>query len=230
MESAECGASAPKLGGIAGHGSSHVGRSRFFVFVNFERSRDMEPKLNEIANRIRVLRDIFGYTPAEMAESLGTTEEEYLECESGSKDFSFMFLYRCAEKFGVELIEIMTGENPHLTGYNIVRGGKGLLLRREHGFDYFHLAADFRDKEAEPFLVRAPYRDEDQHMPIETSSHAGQEFDYILEGSMHFAYEDHIEVLEAGDSVYYNSERPHGMIATGGKDCTFLAIVMKADD
>lgn len=190
----------------------------------------MDPKLNEIAGRIRALRDIFGYSTAEMAQALDTTEEEYQACESGQRDFSFMFLYRCAEKFNVDLIEIMTGENPHLTGYNVVRGGKGLLLRREHGFDYFHLAANFRNKIAEPFLVKAPYREEDQHKPIEMSSHAGQEFDYILDGSIHFAYEDHVEVLEAGDSVYYSSDRDHGILATGGRDCTFLAIVMKADE
>lgn len=190
----------------------------------------METKLNEVAARIRALREIFRFTPADMAQALEITEEEYLQCEDGEKDFSFMFLYRCAEKFDVDIIELMTGENPHLSGYNVVRGGKGLMMRRDHGFDYMHLAANFRNKMAEPFLVRAPYRDEEQHKPIEMSGHEGQEFDYILEGSMYFAFEDHIEVLEAGDSVYYNSGRAHGMIATGGKECVFLAIVMKAEE
>lgn len=39
--------------------------------------------------------------------------------------------------------------------------------------------------------------------------------------------ENHIEILKAGDSIYYDSGRGHGMIATGGSDCKFLAIVMK---
>jgi mannose-6-phosphate isomerase-like protein (cupin superfamily) len=187
----------------------------------------MEPKINEIAKRIRVLRDIFGFTVRDMAVWLGISEEEYLNCEAGKKDFSFTFLYKCAEKFGVDIIEILTGESPHLKGYTVVRGGKGLLMRRDHGFDYVHLAANFKRKIAEPFLVKAPYREEEQHQPIELTTHEGQEFDYILSGSMHFAFEDHIEVMEAGDSVYYNSGRPHGMIATGGQECVFLAVVMK---
>ena len=190
----------------------------------------MESRLNEVARRIKEIREILGYTPEQMAEALETTAEEYLECETGKKDFSFMFLYRCADKFRVDIIELMTGEGPHLTGYNVVRGGKGLLMRRDHGFDYMHLAADFRKKKAEPFLVRAPYHEEEQHKHIEMSAHEGQEFDYILEGTMHFAFEDHIEVLEAGDSVYYDSGRPHGILATGGKDCVFLAIVVRGED
>ena len=41
---------------------------------------------------------------------------------------------------------------------------------------------------------------------------------------------DHVEVLEEGDSIYYNSSAPHGMIATGGQDCLFVAVVMNGED
>ena len=44
---------------------------------------------------------------------------------------------------------------------------------------------------------------------------------------MRFAYEDHVEELEAGDMLMYDSGRGHGMIAIGGEPCVFLAIVMK---
>ena len=37
----------------------------------------------------------------------------------------------------------------------------------------------------------------------------------------------HIEELGAGDTIYYNSGTPHGMIAIGGEDCEFYAIVMR---
>ena len=73
----------------------------------------------------------------------------------------------------------------------------------------------------------APYREEEQDAEIHTSVHEGQEFDYILTGSLKFRYEDHTENLIAGDSVYYDSGKPHGMIATSKDGCTFLAVVMK---
>lgn len=190
----------------------------------------MEPKIFEIAQRIRVLRDILGMEVSEVAAAAGVSEEEYIKYENGELDFTFSFLYHCAEAFGVDIVELLTGENPHLTGYTIVRGGKGLPIKRGHGFDYFHLASNFRDKISEPFLVRAPYREDEQNSPVEVSVHAGQEFDYILSGRLKFVFSGNTEILEAGDSVYYDSGHEHGMIAISPEGCTFLAIVMREDD
>ena len=38
---------------------------------------------------------------------------------------------------------------------------------------------------------------------------------------------DEEKYLKEGDAIYYNSGRAHGMIATGGEDCKFLAVVIK---
>lgn len=187
----------------------------------------MEPRLIEIAQRIRALREIMEFSPEEMANAAGVSVEEYEILESGEQDFSFTFLYRCAQKFGVDMVELLTGENPHLTSYTVVRGGKGLPIRRREGFEYFHLASNFRDKLAEPFYVKAPYRAEEQDRPIALSTHKGQEFDFILKGKLRFAHEGHIEELEAGDSVFYDSGKGHGMIAVGGEPCEFLAIILR---
>lgn len=190
----------------------------------------MEPKINEIAERIRELRSILNLSVGEVASAVGISEEEYSRYESGKSDFSFTFLYKCAEKLGVDMVELLTGENPRLTGYTVVRGGHGLPIKRREGFEYFHLAHNFKNKTAEPFLVRAPYRESEQSKPVEMNIHKGQEFDYVIEGCMRFVFEGHTEVLMAGDCVYFDSGRRHGMIATEGKDCLFLAIVMKDDD
>lgn len=190
----------------------------------------MEPKVFEITQRIRMLRDIIGMTSAEVAEAAGVSEEEYLRFENGETDFTFSFLYHCAEAFGVDIVELLTGENPHLTGYTVVRGGKGLRMSRREGFEYFHLAANFKDKISEPFLVKAPFREEEQNAEIAMSVHAGQEFDYIISGSLKCVFDGNVETLNAGDSVYYDSGRPHGMIAVNPEGCTFLAVVMREDE
>ncbi len=187
----------------------------------------MEPNISEIAQRIFAMRDLCGYSVEEMSEYLDVSTEEYEEYESGMKDFSFTFLYKCAEKFGIDIIELLTGDNPHLSDFTVVKKGRGLPMRRRQGFEYLHLAANFKNKLAEPFVVTAPYREEDQNSPIPTSTHVGQEFDIVLEGSLRFVFEDHVVDLAEGDSVYYNSGKPHGMIATSKKGCKFLAIVMK---
>jgi mannose-6-phosphate isomerase-like protein (cupin superfamily) len=187
----------------------------------------MEPKINEIAERIRGLRSILGLSREEVSKAVGVTEEQYKAYETGTVDFPFTFLYKCAEKFGVDIIELLTGENPHLTGYTIVRGGRGLPIKRREGFSYAHLAYNFKNKTAEPFIVHAPYRESEQNRPVEMNLHEGQEFDYVIQGEMRFVFEGHEELLGAGDSVYFNAGRKHGMIETGGKECVFLAVVMK---
>ena len=187
----------------------------------------MEPNIVEVAGRIRALREDLGISPAEMAAATGKTPDEYAVAESGSEDLSFTFLYRCAERLGVDMIELLTGENPHLTGYSLVRAGEGLAIKRRAGFEYLHKAPNFRHKLAEPFVVTAPYRAEEQELPIVLSQHEGQELNFIISGHMRFAYESHVEELGPGDTLLYDSSRGHGMIATGGEPCVFLAIVLK---
>jgi len=190
----------------------------------------MEPRIADIAGRIRSLREDSGLTLQEMAETTGLTVAEYSQMEAGEQDLSFTVLYRTAEKLGVDIVDLLTGEGPHLTGYSIVRAGKGLSMKRRAGFEYQHLAPRFKDKVAEPFIVTAPYSEAEQDAPIALSRHAGQEFDYVISGRLRFAYEDHVEELAPGDALYYDSGRGHGMIATGGEPCVFLAIVLRDPD
>ena len=98
----------------------------------------MEAKLVETANRIRGLRELMDISAEEMAKATNTTVDDYLKLESGEKDFGFTFLNNCAEKLGVDIVEILTGENPHLSHYSVVRKGKGLDIKRRAGFTYQH--------------------------------------------------------------------------------------------
>lgn len=189
----------------------------------------MEPNIKEVANRIQALREDLDITMQDMADATGRSLAEYAAQESGEEDLSFTFLYKCAQRLGVDVIELLTGENPHLTGYSLVRTQDGLAIKRRAGFEYLHKAPHFRHKLAEPFLVSAPYIEAEQDKPIHLSYHTGQELDYIVSGKMRFRYEDHIEELEAGDLLMYDSGRGHGMIAIDGEPCVFLAIVMKPE-
>ncbi|MGE5606651.1 MAG: helix-turn-helix domain-containing protein [Bacteroidota bacterium] len=186
----------------------------------------METHILEIAERIRGLREILNISAEEMAEATGTTIEQYLAAESGNSDFTFTFLLNCAQRFKVDIVELLTGSNPTLSFYTVVKKGEGLPIERRKGFDYKHLAYLLRDKMIEPFLVTVPYRREDQDKPLYYSTHAGQEFDYILKGSLRIDLDGHVEVLNAGDCVLYDSGHSHGMIAINGADCQFLAIVI----
>lgn len=185
-----------------------------------------EPNIKEVANRIRALREDFDLTMQEMADATGRSVAEYAAQESGEQDLSFTFLYKCAKKLGVDVIELLTGETPHLKGYSLVRAGDGLSIKRRAGFEYLHKAPHLGNKLAEPFVVTAPYLEEEQDKPIHLSYHKGNELDFIISGRLRFAYEDNIEEVGPGDTLMYDSGRGHGMIAIGGEPCVFLAIVM----
>lgn len=186
----------------------------------------MEQKIREIAGRIKDLREILEISAAEMAQLTGVTEREYAEYEEGKRDFSFTFIFKCAHRFGVDVTDILKGTSPTLTSYAITRRGQGLPIVRRKGFSYRNFAPLFKNRLAEPFFVKAPYSEAEQDAPISMSSHAGQEINIILKGSLKIVIDGHTEILNEGDTVYYDSASPHGMIATGGTDCEFIAIVL----
>ena len=182
--------------------------------------------IKEVAGRIRALREDLDFTMQEMADATGRSVAEYAAQESGEQDLSFTFLYKCANKLGVDVIELLTGETPHLKGYSLVRAGEGLSIKRRAGFEYMHVAPHLGNKLAEPFIVTAPYLEDEQDQPIHLSYHRGNELDYIISGHLRFRYENKIEEVGPGDTLMYDSGRGHGMIAIGGEPCVFLAIVM----
>lgn len=181
----------------------------------------------QIAERIRGLRMILDISQEEMAKVCDTTVEDYAAHENGEIDFSFTFLYKCAKHFGVDITEIITGDKPTLSFYTLTRKGEGLPIKRRKGFEYQHLAYLLKDKTSEPFLVTAKYDKDAENKPVELSFHEGHEFDYILSGSLKVRLEDHEEILNEGDCIYYDSGHGHGMIAIGGEDCKFLAVVLE---
>ena len=188
---------------------------------------DLKTQLAEVAERIRTMREITGLSEGEMAKCTGVPLEEYQQCEAGEKDFSFTFIYKCAQRFGIDPTDLIKGVSPTLSSYTVNRKGDGLPITRRQGFKYLNMAPLFKNKTAEPFFVTMPYEEAQQKVAIKLSTHVGQELDIILKGAMKVQVGNHIEVLHEGDSIYYNSATPHGMIATEGAECQFYAIVMK---
>ena len=186
-------------------------------------------KIQQIPERIRELREVLEISTAEMAKFLGIDEEKYILCESGEVDLSISFIHKCALRFGVDVSEIIEGRSPKLETLSVIRAGGGTKVDRRSEFDYINLAPLFKNKIAEPFLVRAKYSEEEQTAPMKLSTHAGQEIDIIVSGQLKLVVGDNTEILNAGDTALFNSYEPHGMIAVGGKDCEFYAIVIKGD-
>ena len=189
-------------------------------------SNNLNPefKIREVAERIKATRESVGLTPEEMAAKIGVSVFEYNAYEGGAKDFSFSFIYKFANACGIEITDLMEGESPHINSFDITRKGEGLPIARRKGLSYLRLAPKFRNKIAEPFLVTIPYVDEEYRVP-HPHTHEGQEMDIVISGQLKVQVGDNIEILNEGDSIYYDSSEPHDEWAVGGKECKFYAIV-----
>lgn len=182
----------------------------------------MSEQIKQIAQRIRELREISNFSVEELAKEFHITAEQYEQYESGNVDIPVSFLYAVANKFNVELTAILTGEDPKLHIYSLVRKGKGLKVERRKDYDYQNLAYNFVNKKAEPFLVTV----QPENKKINFNTHVGQEFNYVIEGTLKIVIDKHEFILNEGDSLYFDSSYPHGMQALDGKPAKFLAVII----
>ncbi len=182
-------------------------------------------QLNDVALRLRNVREVLGLTEEFMAQNTDTTIEEYKAYEAGERDFDFTFIYKCAKCFNLDPTDLLKGTSPTLTSYEVTRCGGGLPITRKEGYEYKNMASMFKNKTAEPYHVIIPYLEDGGHK--EGSAHKGQELDIVIRGKLQITVGENTEVLTAGDSIYYNSGVPHKLVALDGEEVEIYAIVMK---
>ena len=97
--------------------------------------------------------------------------------------------------------------------------------REESGYYYEALAYKKSKKYMEPFLVEFKKKRVDQ---LSYFSHEGEEFIYLLEGTLEFRTENEQYVLYAGDSLYFESSIPHAYRALERRNAKALTVVYPA--
>ncbi len=176
--------------------------------------------ISDIAARVRELREVCDYTVAQLAEELGIPADVYAAYEADG-DFPISVIYQIANKFDVDFNELVTGEPSRLDTYHIVRSGEGRSVSRFEGYRFKDLAFRYADKIMQPLLVTLSPTDD----PAAPVTHTGQEFNFVLRGSIALTYDDQEIILNAGDSVYFNPMHPHGQRCVSDTDATFLTMI-----
>lgn len=194
------------------------------LFVPSYNHLTMNEQIKQIAERLRGLRDVLELTPEEVAETCQMPLEAYLEMESGNKDISVSALQQIARKYEISLDALMFGEEPKLNSYFLTRKGAGMSVERTKAYKYEALASGFRRRMADPFIVTVEPKPEGT--PMHLNAHKGQEFNMVMEGRLLLNVDGKEIILEEGDSLYFDSTKPHGMQALDGKTVKFLAIIM----
>ncbi|MDR2246203.1 MAG: cupin domain-containing protein [Treponema sp.] len=88
------------------------------------------------------------------------------------------------------------------------------------GLNFHALAADKGGRHMEPFIV-----DIEADAEQDKSTHEGEEFIHVLSGKLSLEYGKNTYILEAGDSVYYDSIVPHRVLAAGDGAARILAVI-----
>lgn len=186
--------------------------------------KKVQETIKQIASRLKGLREIFGKSTEEVAKKLEISLTNYKEYEEGKLDIPVSILYKASQYYNVELASILTGEEPKLLHYCLVKKGHGVSVERRLGYKYQSLAFNFIHKKAEPFLVTVD--PDDSSKSLKLNSHHGQEFNYCLSGELKVIIGNNEVLLNEGDSLFFDSAIAHGMQAMGKKPAQFLAIVM----
>ncbi len=184
----------------------------------------MTDQIQLIASRIKELREIAGISDESFALELNVERELLLDYESGKTDIPVGFLFKVAGRFNMELSALLRGDQPKLHVYAVVRKGKGVNVNRRKQYTYENLAWNFIHKKVEPFVVTvAPYQEE---RTPEFNSHPGQEFNFVLEGTLMVIVDGHEVALNEGDSIYFDSGYRHAMKALNNQQAKFLAVII----
>jgi len=185
----------------------------------------MDDQIKQLGERLKGLRDVLDLSIEEVAATIGVSPDKYEKIEAGESDITISNLMKISHKYGVSAEELMFAEAPRMKTYSVVRRGQGKSIERTKAYKYQSLVGGFVGHKADVFIVTVEPKP-NAHT-IYKNTHPGQEFNLVLEGAMQLYIGGKTLILEEGDSIYFDSSTPHGMLAVGDKPVKFLAFTVE---
>ncbi len=181
----------------------------------------------KIGARVRKFRESQEMSRERLAELSGLTPELISDLEEKNLYPSIGPLQKVARALNVRLGTFM--DDVHCKDPIIVRKNDretDLLMQRSHNkraaYRYFSLGKGKSDRNLEPFFIEImPEPEDERHL----SSHQGEEFIVVASGRLIVIYGQDTQILEPGDTVYYNSIVPHYVGAEGPDPCSIYAVI-----
>ena len=178
---------------------------------------------NNIGKALQRLRRDNHLTLAAVSEKTGVAISTLSKIENNQSSPNFDVLVRLAEGLGLDLIALL-GESFYTFAHGartINRADEGVRYETPLGL-YEALSSEIAMKALHPAVVQVPAGREE---PEAMSSHAGEEFIYILRGTVRFYMEPYSPItLSQGDSVHFDSLMRHGFVALDGEDALMLSV------
>ena len=130
---------------------------------------------------------------------------------------------------GIDIVDLFAHTAATVPYQTIVvgRGNEHNLMTRDgtqYGYIYDDLAPNKKGKNMEPFIVTVGFKNDVDI--LQEFRHEGEEFNYVLEGTLEFFYEGKSHcILQAGDHVYFDADKPHSARSLGNKQARVLIVI-----
>lgn len=186
-----------------------------------------------IVKKIKEIRLSRNMSLEKLADLVGLTKGYLSRIENSTNSPPVSTLTKISKALAVDITEFFSDNLslPQPVDISIIKknerlkvGGNERLRAGERGthneYIYEALAYRMAGKNMEPYIIAIS----DQSPEVEFQ-HEGEEFLYILDGTVQFFYKSKTYILEKGDSVYFNSGIPHSGRSIGNKRAKFLCII-----
>ncbi|HYE48920.1 MAG TPA: XRE family transcriptional regulator [Azospirillaceae bacterium] len=185
----------------------------------------MAESSNGLAALLRDYRKRRQWTLKQMSDASGVPLSTLSKVENGKVSLSYDKIQRLVENLGISLAEFFSGTaeagRAAVTARRSISNQASALRVETSNYDYFYLCTDLRSKRMIPMLTRIRAKSLEDFGPL--SSHSGEEFFFVVEGSVELHTEFYNPVvLKQGDAVYFDSSMGHAYIV---KDCEEAVIV-----
>ena len=182
-----------------------------------------------VGEKIKAIREAKQISVEDIVERTGLAQEQIERIESNVDIPSLAPLIKIARALGVrlgtflddqdEMGAVVCRKEEHSD--NAISFSNNAMNARTH-MQYHSLSASKADRHMEPFIIDVQPTEETSY---ELSSHEGEEFIYVMEGAVEVAYGKKHHLIEAGDSIYYDSIVPHHVHGYNGQAAKILAVV-----
>ena len=186
-----------------------------------------EQELQEVAGRMRQLRRDKGLSLQELSRLAGIDKDTLARIENGEEQPQLGTVLKLSKSLERDLGSLIAGQGDR--PYAITRKADRKKVVRSGGtesakaqYAYRSLAPEVGGRHMEPLLVRLQPNPEE-----EPSVHQGEEFLFVLEGTVLLKLGEESFELESGDSAYYQSTQPH-IVAAANESATVLAVIYEA--
>jgi transcriptional regulator with XRE-family HTH domain len=185
---------------------------------------------------MRSLRSRKGWTLKEMSEKSGIPVSTLSKVEHDRLTLSYDKLYQLGQKLGMRMSELFAEETEDDKAAASITARRSLgdlqhAVRIETpNYDYYYLCAELRHKRMIPVIAKVRAKTAKQFGDL--THHSGEEFTYVIKGSVVINTEFYDPVvLTEGQSIYFDSSMGHAYLTTEGcEEATVLTVMSSADE